>query len=239
MATDRDFILYLVTSPSGKKYVGITSLGLKRRWFFHCWESSKGSPLLLHRAIRKYGKDAMVVTELARADTWATVCEMEKAAIVFHGSRASAGYNSTDGGEGMLGYVVSEETRKRLSSSLKGKLRSEETKKRMSTGMNGLVKSPEHCANISKAKLGKKIAKHGPLSEEHKEKLRGVIRSQEWKDKQRIAQLGKPRSIATRNKMSESHTGKPRGPTSEATRIKIRDAHLRRHALILEARNGN
>jgi hypothetical protein len=85
--------------------------------------------------------------------------------------------NLTDGGEGTLGTVITEETRKKLSISHKGnksrtgqKL-SEETKLKMSLARKG-VKRPK-------------------LTEEHKKKLS-------------LAKIGKKQSIETINKRIES-----------------------------------
>jgi len=80
------------------------------------------------------------------------------------------GYNSTTGGEN--GFIVTEETKEKLSQANLGKKRSEETKEK-----------------IRQAHLGKKA------SEETKEKLRQAKLniSEETKEKIRQAKLGKKR----------------------------------------------
>lgn len=68
--------IYLITSPSGKQYVGkancYTSAGLlhgtKGRWGGHITDSKAqngGNCRLLNEEIRLYGKDAFVVTAIA------------------------------------------------------------------------------------------------------------------------------------------------------------------------------
>jgi len=63
------------------------------------------------------------------------------------------------------GTSPSEETRKKISETLKGNSLSLETRKKISEALTGREFSVEHCENVSRAKKGKK------LSEEHKKAL--------------------------------------------------------------------
>lgn len=77
-------------------------------------------------------------------------------------------------------YVhISEETRKKLSDTNKGKKRNEYTKKKMSEAAKGRVFSEEHRLNLSKALKGRTISK------EHRMKLsesfKGISRSDDIK----------------------------------------------------------
>lgn len=76
--------------------------------------------------------------------------------------------------------VVTEETKQKISDSLKGKARSNETKQKISTAHLGKTRSTEHRKSISTAKIGTKRSeetkqnmrkKHKPLSEETKRKM--------------------------------------------------------------------
>jgi hypothetical protein len=63
--------------------------------------------------------------------------------------------NLTDGGEGLSGYLMSEEQKKKIAIALKGKKRSEETRKRMSDAFKGRVVADETRIKLSKANKGK------------------------------------------------------------------------------------
>lgn len=63
--------------------------------------------------------------------------------------------NMTDGGEGCAGRVLSEETKKKLSDSHKGKKFTEEHKRKLSEAAKNRVMSDEWKANISSANIGK------------------------------------------------------------------------------------
>jgi len=92
-------IIYKITSPSGKSYIGITRQELSERWRQHCaraFTTAKSHPFL--NAIRKYGKEAFLVEQIDQA-----VDEQEALALeVHHISKAQTnkvGYNLSAGGE--------------------------------------------------------------------------------------------------------------------------------------------
>lgn len=66
--------------------------------------------------------------------------------------------NMTLGGEGMLGYVASCETRAKISSSKKGKQRSQETKDKIRASLIGHSVSELTRQKIAKANLGKVLS---------------------------------------------------------------------------------
>lgn len=107
--------LYLITSPTGKQYVGITTITVNRRMSGHKTAARQGSPYPLHAAIRKYGFDNMVVETLHTTRDLEELHGLEVATIVERNTEAPNGYNLTAGGEGTLNHTVSEEHRKHLS----------------------------------------------------------------------------------------------------------------------------
>lgn len=111
--------LYQITSPSGKSYIGITSGKLKDRWRAHRANASRSKDGALQKAIVKYGAHNMIVRELVIVDDYEYLKDLEKKAIVAYGTKAPNGYNLTDGGDGVLGVVVTEEGRLRRSHSQK------------------------------------------------------------------------------------------------------------------------
>jgi len=73
--------------------------------------------------------------------------------------------NHTDGGEGMSGWKISEETRAKLSDIRKGRKHTDEAKKKMSKARKGVKKSDAHNANVSESLKGRRF------SEEHRRNL--------------------------------------------------------------------
>jgi hypothetical protein len=115
-----------------------------------------GSKSYFHNAIRKYGKEDFkweILKENANLDD-------EKRLISEHKTH-DEGYNQTEGGEGTIGNIRSDETRKKLSEAAK-KPRSEFFKQRAKEVAN----SPEGREQRRKQNLGR------VFSEETKEKLR-------------------------------------------------------------------
>ena len=92
---------YIITSPSGKSYVGVTSMTAVERWLVHFKDARAGkyprNPLT--RAIRKYGPDAFVVRTLIQG-TWEYVLELENKLIQAYGTMRPGGYNAKQGGTG-------------------------------------------------------------------------------------------------------------------------------------------
>jgi hypothetical protein len=157
---------------------------------------------------------------------WEDACKIEKLLIEKYG-RKDLGLgnlvNLTDGGEGVLGVLVSEEKRKKLSEANKGKTPSEETRKKLSEAGKGRIISEEHRQKIGEAN------KHRIISEETRKKLseasKGKTPSEESRQKMSESGKGRTHSEETRQKMSESSKGEKHymfGKTlSEETRQKI------------------
>lgn len=103
--------LYLVTSPTGKQYVGITTLTVNRRMTGHRTAARQGSPYPLHAAIRKYGFGAMRVEVLDNCCNLAELQALEVETVAKLNTQAPNGYNLTVGGEGTTGHAVSDEHR--------------------------------------------------------------------------------------------------------------------------------
>lgn len=72
--------------------------------------------------------------------TWEEACEKEKEFIKLYG-RANLGLgtlcNLTDGGDGRLGYIATEEFRRKISETSKGRRHSSETKEKQRIGSTG------------------------------------------------------------------------------------------------------
>jgi hypothetical protein len=112
-------------------------------------------------------------------------------------------HNRTNGGEGLSGWVASEETRKKMGEAQKGKTLSEETKAKMSAAHKGKTLSDEHIQKLKNREFSEETirkmseAKSGKLKTEETRKklseaLKGRIFSEEHKRKI-INQLNKKR----------------------------------------------
>lgn len=97
---------------NGKCYIGQTEYGAKRRWVQHMRAAEQGSPLLLHKAIRKYGQDAFghVVLEMVRTRDEANAAERRWIAY-FKADKPATGYNLDAGG---TAHNTAETTRQKI-----------------------------------------------------------------------------------------------------------------------------
>jgi group I intron endonuclease len=140
------YAVYIVTNiANAKQYVGITC-NLDTRWKRH--KKALGETPLLHRAIKKYGKNAFVFTHIADAFDRESAFVIERLLIEQHNTLYPNGYNLTKGGEGgvgaLIGRIVTDETKKKISASLignpsprKGVKLSDETKQKISDSKRG------------------------------------------------------------------------------------------------------
>jgi group I intron endonuclease len=211
--SEKPVFVYLITcSVTGKKYVGITVRPVDKRWSLHKRHALRGGGGKFMDAIRKYGPDAFVVEQLETAPSWEIACERERALIAEYGT-FKRGYNSTIGGEGLVGYVPTPEALAKRSVALKG-----------------IPRTPEWKAKIGAANKGKKPVdtpkKRAAISRAHK----GKKRPPEWKEKIRcrISQWWEERRAAN----PENFPPKPPRKLPERTpehREKLRQASLRHY----------
>lgn len=74
---------------------------------------------VIYSALRKYKPENFIVKTLVIANKWDYLCDLEKKAIIAFGTKYPHGYNMTDGGEGIIGRQITDETRARMSESQK------------------------------------------------------------------------------------------------------------------------
>ena len=107
--TQKIFMLYKVTSPSNKVYIGITCESLRSRKSKHKYTANRMKKShKFSNAIKKYGIDGMnweiVCSNLTKEDAINKEIVMIKELDTY-----KSGYNSTKGGEGAWGYKWSKE----------------------------------------------------------------------------------------------------------------------------------
>jgi len=195
-------IIYLLTNTiNGKQYVGQTSRGLDVRWYYHCYDANNGGTRHLCRAIRKYGADAFT-REILEHTTIEDVNERETYWIAELKTQEH-GYNMTEGGGGVRGWVASEEARAKMSAVRSGE----------NHPLYGKTHSAEARAKMSAAKMGEKSPWYGKkLSAETRAKISaakaGKTFSTEHRAKLSAAKAGTTHSAETRAKMSAVKAGK-------------------------------
>ena len=192
------YYIYRITNiVNGKTYIG-------QHKYKELNDDYMGSGKLLYKAKKKYGienfkKEILVfnVVKKEHADL------LEKTFIASERKKVGKKncYNITDGGSGGSG-PISEETKRKMSESGKGKHLSEETKKKMSEAKKGKTFSKEHKKKMSEAHKGLLKGKHWKLSDETKRKISEARKGRSSWIK------GKHHSEEVKRKMSEVHKGK-------------------------------
>lgn len=179
------YIYLIVNKVNFKTYVGQRKSN--RKWNE---DPYMGSGKLLKLAQKKYGIENFEKFLIQYCSTKEETNEAERFWIKEYRSRGKAQYNIADGGEGFSGKR-SEETKRKISESEKGKKRSEETCRKISESHKGRHLSEEAKKKMSEARKGH------PVSEETKRKISEAKKgkhcphSEEWKKKMSEAKKGK------------------------------------------------
>jgi hypothetical protein len=146
-------------------YVGMTTQLVRLRWSAHLYTAKIGRGSQFSDAIRKYGKEAFVIEQIATCNSKANASATE-IAIIAHYDTYRSGYNATTGGEGAHGVarIVSEEERRNISKRNLEMWSDPERKKAISQNMRK-PRDPEFGRAISERRKGLK------LSEETRKKM--------------------------------------------------------------------
>ena len=145
-------IIYKMTSPSGKSYIGRTARKLSVRMNEHKKLMNDDKGYTLHTALRKYGFDGFVVEQIAETTDIDAAVLTEEALIQKHDSVRN-GYNDTYGGGGESLWKnnpeLLEKQRRTLSemfsgykNPMYGKSQTEETKSKMRKKAKGRFSLP-------------------------------------------------------------------------------------------------
>lgn len=199
---NKNWTVYMHTSPSGKKYIGITSQKTTKRWRFG--KGYKNSAF--QNAIKKYGWINIAHDILFEGLTKQEAENKEIELIAFYRTNQKKyGYNIQNGGN-CLG-THSTETRNKISKALKNKPKSKEAVENL---RNALLKYYKENPNANKGRV---------VSEETRMKIRiankGHKLTPEQKIKQSLALKGeknpmynKHHTLEARKKMSLNYTKK-------------------------------
>ena len=149
----KEWLVYAhINKTNGKMYVGITSQSVQSRWGLN-GNGYKDSPKFWN-AIKKYGWDNFEHEIIAEHLTEQEAKNFEKALIKSGKLQDDKyGYNMTVGGDGVVGNVVSEETKEKLRKAYYNM--SEESKKKLRESQIGMKRSDIHKKHISESCTGK------------------------------------------------------------------------------------
>jgi group I intron endonuclease len=93
------YLIYRLTAPSGRFYIGITNQTLEQRWYFHVRKALKEEANYpLHNSIRKYGPESFELDVLAAYEDEDEALQAEVFYIHLTQARTK-GYNISEGGE--------------------------------------------------------------------------------------------------------------------------------------------
>lgn len=136
-------VIYKATNKiNGKSYIGYATNFVKRRSVHrHNCLNEGSNTSYFHRAIQKYGWENFDWSILKENATLNDEIELIEKYETFH--IYGKGYNLTKGGDGNLGWVMSEETKNKISKSNKGnkyclgRKLSDESKNKISKSLTG------------------------------------------------------------------------------------------------------
>ena len=164
---------------NGKIYIGITMQEPEKRWGNN-GINYKTSPHF-YAAIQKYGWNNFDHDILFENLTHDEACSKEQELIEYYNSmNREFGYNSTSGGDI---FIMNEETKQKISHSMMGNTNglghpcSDEKKRKISESQKGRTFTEEHKQKLSTAAK----QRHVPCSEEKKKKL-----SQNYPNKRKV-----------------------------------------------------
>ena len=185
-------IIYKVTNKiNGKIYIGQTIKSLAERWGQHC-RSKKNT--FFSRAIQKYGKENFTVEQIDVACDRDELDKKEQYWIAYFDSmNPQKGYNLTSGG--FTNKHISDDVKKRISQSEKGKIVSAETRLKISISGKGKHKerlgvkvSESTKKKLSELNKGERHPQYGTkktqaVKHKIKQAVKNLWESKEFKDK--------------------------------------------------------
>jgi hypothetical protein len=114
-------LIYCISFPNGKKYIGQTTKTVEERINQHISVSRSNGQYLLSKAIKKYGESNFNYEVIDEAYNKYQLDILEISYIIYYNSHyiKGKGYNMTDGGEGVCGYIHTEESKNIMSTKSK------------------------------------------------------------------------------------------------------------------------
>lgn len=178
LSSEYKYSVYKHTSPSGKVYIGITSVKVEDRWK----NGKHYKPcVLFQKAIDKYGWDNLK-HEVLYTNINEISAKLIEEDLVYYYMSNNISYNIKPGGDTPVHIEWTEERRQEMSAKLSGinnpfygKRHSEETKQKFSKIRKGRIPwnknkrmSKEYCEKNSKAHLGLSVGNKNGMFGKHR-----------------------------------------------------------------------
>lgn len=237
-------IYRLTNKINGKMYHGQTIKDVNKRWNRYKRLNCKGQKKL-YPALKKYGPENFLFEVIDTSSQNQSQLDNQEIFYIAKFDSFHNGYNCTKGGNGVR--IASEETKRKISESKKGKIglsgsnhpmfgknHSEETKRKISEGCKGEKHSDEFKAKMSERMKGENNPMFGiPMPEKTRKILSNTNKGNKYS-------LGNHHSEEAKKKISEAFSGE-NNPFfgkhhSKETKRKISDArklyHQRKRELL-------
>jgi group I intron endonuclease len=234
-------VVYIATNLiNNKRYVGITKRPLQHRISQHLWVAKNQNKTYFHRAINKYGEEAILFQPFVSALKQEWLSDLEKQIIL----QEKPEYNQTNGGEVTIGRKYDDKTKEIIRIKNTGKKRSLEHCKQMSEIKKNLYKNEEvkqkaidilnkARKNVDEAKRIQAVsisAKNRVWSEESKAKLsssrKGIRYSQDVIDRMRISKTKKVLCVNTNIVFNNRHEAAQHNGISEKSVWRVCNGHF-------------
>lgn len=200
---------------NGKFYIGLAKdIGV--RWGKHKSSLRKGNHFNEHlqNAWNSYGEknfDIFIIKKFKEYD----IIKLSKYETKFiketKSYDRSFGYNKSFGGEGIVGYSQTEETRKKRSEAFSGSnnpmwgtKKSDEEKDKIRNALIGREKSVEERKKLSESLMGHIVSEETRKKISNSRILKGIKPSLETLKKMSISKMGKIHTEETKKQMSDS-----------------------------------
>lgn len=197
---------------NGQVYIGKTILNLVDRRQQHIYFIGRNRNTYFHNAMRSYGIDNFEWSILTETDCESKLNALEKFYIMMYRKMGSV-YNLTDGGEGTSGRVISEETRRKMSESQKGKKRKPVTeeirRKRAEVARNMSEEQRKIIAECNRKRVHTEESR-----KKTSERFKGTKHSEETRKK--MSEAGKGRKFTEEHKHKIGLANKRRVWTDES-----------------------
>uniref|UniRef100_A0A6C0HYK8 GIY-YIG domain-containing protein n=1 Tax=viral metagenome TaxID=1070528 RepID=A0A6C0HYK8_9ZZZZ len=146
--------IYKIVFPNGKHYIGLTTTSLNQRRKQHKICAKNDHTKCVYNALRKYDMvDTFELIEIDTADTLEELCEKEIGYIIEYNSYYidNNGYNMTRGGEGVIGYVFTDEDKQKMSEAQKKYFENPSARERQSESQKKRFENSEERKKSSEA----------------------------------------------------------------------------------------
>lgn len=145
-------IIYKATNKiNGKVYIGQTVCSFHKRKLKHFSKANEKKPSMhFHRALKKYGKSNFTWEIIENCNSKQELDDMEFHYIKQYDSFKN-GYNMTFGGEGTIGRVCKESTKRKISKTKTGVKFDAEMRAKWSRVHKGRKKSKSHVKAVAKS----------------------------------------------------------------------------------------